>query len=519
MERMPWIAELIQSESLEETVAYEPRKFHRSIAAFWQAPEAMVEDLIDVARSWFRMLLRYTYRVRYRHGRERSLAVFELDEVSQGHVVSQMKDYEVYNLTQRPNRYGATYYRQSYKDTKSRQGWTQFCTRVKRFCQTVGLPSSSSNLEHVLEDFRHGLPQIIADRRLNAVTPMSQRNFNMARKTDSDAKKLTGQITSTAVHADRSVAELQDKIEELSRLIAEVAVNDNNAALDTLKQGFENLRNDVMRLHEQSVLSAGQNEEVQQDVEDLRYQIERLEDSTAISVTSETTGGSQRQHNSSTGQSTYPSVEPEAHPKELNGSLHIAEQMKREAFEEDRSEYEKRIQLLQDELKSHRDNEKRIQLLQGELKSHRDKLELNENELRSRRLDHSLMQCRILIETLLPEWPEDQNKGKGKWKPRGNEYAKRWRELLFQKEWERCKKERPEGHPLLEFIGDERYYKTGEGLYGILSKGFHSQQGSNCDGELGPDALRMVFAILPADWEAHRQWDEETEKRRWGLTV
>jgi hypothetical protein len=154
------------------------------------------------------------------------------------------------------------------------------------------------------------------------------------------------------------------------------------------------------------------------------------------------------------------------------------------------------------------------QILLKRLEDMKRKTTSLQDELELHRLDESLKACRELMEKLLPDRPEEK-KGKGTWKPRGQEYGRRWREL-FSKEWARCKEQRPIGHPLRQLIHEHKYFTVGQNLYGTLSERIHNHQQYRTQ-ELSSDVTDVIFSILPPDWEIRRLWDLETEKRRWGL--
>lgn len=307
----PWTTELIRSESsdsdeegIDGNIRPDPQDFAKCKTAFELSPQPMVEDLSFVSRSWFRFLLRYTFRARYSKEADRDWTSLDLNDLLSEDFNARMDEK---SLLKRPNLYKE--YKEIYKQTKSRPGWTAHFTSIQSFCRIIQLDTSSTKLEGIYVDLQRNLPQLL-----------------------------------------------------LSRM----------------------------------------------------------------------------------------------------------EEMKRMATS------------LQDELEMHR-------------------------------LEESFKSCRELMEKLLPE----DGKGKGTWKPRGQEYGKRWREL-FAKEWQRCKREKPRGHPLLPLVSGDEFFLAGQGLYGTLSERIHNHQ-AHRDQELDQVVLRVIFAILPPDWEETRQWDLPTEKERWGL--
>ncbi|PVI05789.1 hypothetical protein DM02DRAFT_623852 [Periconia macrospinosa] len=151
------------------------------------------------------------------------------------------------------------------------------------------------------------------------------------------------------------------------------------------------------------------------------------------------------------------------------------------------------------------------QILLGRMEEMKRMATSLQDELEIHRLDESLKACRELMEKLLP----DDGKGKGAYRPRGQEYGRRWREF-FAKEWQRCKKERPKDHPLLDLVDQDECFQVGQNLYGTLSERIHNHQEYR-NQELGEVLLKMIFSILPQDWEEVRRWDLPTEKKRWGV--
>jgi hypothetical protein len=508
MEKKPWVQELIRPELAEKDALDDgSMQFREMSVAFWKGPEGMVGEMLDVARCYFYMLLRYTYRTRYWDGREKSLLGLELRDLGDDDFVSRLTEDEIYKLTRLPNRYGATYYRDSYNDTKQRLGWIRFCTKVVSFCQSVGLRILSDNVEHILEDLRRGLPRIISDQKLENVARHSHRNFNMARKTDKNLQKLSQQVTSSAAHSTRIMGELQEEMGDMSQRIDEVAAMSNTTDVKKLRQDIKTLKKDVKRLDSQTPSGLAPSEvlaiEVEQEVHDVQHRMNHLERPSSPANLKQEIEFARRELDELSTISTSPSQHPESKDEQPTTSPHenTNDEVER-ILAEEKAVYEQRILTLQTEL------------------SHL-------------RLKDTLDSCRELMEKLLPDWPVSpapisssnsptkskspfKPKPKGTWKPRGNEYGKRWRELFFAPEWKRCKAERPAGHPLLPLVDEQKYYSIGEQLYGTLSERFHNHQDYRDKG-LSDEVLRVVFAVLPRDWEEVRRWDLGTEKRRWGI--
>lgn len=170
---------------------------------FWKDPDATVKELRDVTRSWFHMLLRYTFRAKYRDGWKKTTPPFDLEDFDNEDFTSQLNEKQVKILIRRPNLFSE--YKETYKETKGRLGWTRFCTRIKSFAQLVGLQTDSSKVEQILQELEKGLPEL-----KNARILQSQSLLIEQLKADAQTERaLREQLAADAA----SVSTLRDRFE------------------------------------------------------------------------------------------------------------------------------------------------------------------------------------------------------------------------------------------------------------------------------------------------------------------
>jgi hypothetical protein len=133
----------------------------------------MVQDLRDVTRSWFHMLLRYTFRAKYRDGWKTTSPAFDLEDFEHEQFTSQLDEKQVRSLTRRPNLFNE--YKETYKETKGRIGWTRFCARVKSFSQLIGLQTESIKVEQILQELERSLPDLKNTKKLQSQSLLIER--------------------------------------------------------------------------------------------------------------------------------------------------------------------------------------------------------------------------------------------------------------------------------------------------------------------------------------------------------
>lgn len=113
-----------------------------------------------------------------------------------------------------------------------------------------------------------------------------------------------------------------------------------------------------------------------------------------------------------------------------------------------------------------------------------------------------LVACRWLLEHLPAGPPVRQG------------FGNRWR-LFWQSQWKEYKNgKRGHNHPLRSLIGDERYNKVGQGLYGTLSNFLHGY-GRLRVSPLDSVVQKVLEAISPVHYMSDGQIDLELERARW----
>jgi hypothetical protein len=227
MERRSWAGELVKSELTGTNADDDSACFRQTTAAFWTDPTSLALDLLQLTRLWFFLLLRSTYRRHFFEGRESSRGVLDVrDFCTFQHVYlfSELSEDAIHRLSCVRNRYGASFYRSSYKDTKRRLGWTSFCERIRAFCESVGLHTSSKHPEKNLWDLRHNLTSIMMHQKwLYIINPLI-KEVVLARNMRVDVKKLNERMASGAMHnvqmmenMERGIMDLKSQFEDLKQ--------------------------------------------------------------------------------------------------------------------------------------------------------------------------------------------------------------------------------------------------------------------------------------------------------------
>ncbi|KAF1965452.1 hypothetical protein BU23DRAFT_25203 [Bimuria novae-zelandiae CBS 107.79] len=175
-EEKPWIEELIESEDDEddeEEDEGEEESFSDLEAAFWKDPETITNELRDVTRTWFYMLLRYTFRTKHRDGWKKTSPAFDLEDFDGEEFTSQLDEKQVRALVRRDGLINE--YKETYKETKQRTGWTRFCARLRSFTELVGLQTTSTKVEQILQELQKGLPDLKNAKKLEAQRLLIER--------------------------------------------------------------------------------------------------------------------------------------------------------------------------------------------------------------------------------------------------------------------------------------------------------------------------------------------------------
>lgn len=169
----PWIEELCESEDEDDEEDEEDDDFSDLENAFWRNPEAMISELRDVTRIWYYMLLRYTFRTKNEDGWKEKSPAFEMEDLESEDFTSQLDEKQVRILTKRPTLFSE--YKETYKETKQRIGWTRFCERMKSFTEVLGLVSESTKVEQLLQELEKSLPDMKNTKKLEAQRVIIER--------------------------------------------------------------------------------------------------------------------------------------------------------------------------------------------------------------------------------------------------------------------------------------------------------------------------------------------------------
>jgi hypothetical protein len=223
MNRHPWTEEFVKSESTDTDRDGDSGNFGQTTTSFWTDPTSTTSHLLHLTRLWFFLLLRYTYRTRVSERRESSRSVVDVEALCdlQSACYSKLDEEAIYRLTSLQNKYGASFYRESHKDTRRRLGWTTFCARVKAFCESVGLQTASRCPEQNLRDLRSNLTAMLMDRKWTS--QLGKTIFQMA-DTKRELKNLIEIVQSNTVYNVQRAKETGRTIEDM------------NLRIDTLHQ-------------------------------------------------------------------------------------------------------------------------------------------------------------------------------------------------------------------------------------------------------------------------------------------
>lgn len=432
-EEKPWIDELIESEDEDEDDGDDPDRFSDLEAAFWKNPEAMVSELRDVTRLWYYMLLRYTFRTKSEDGWKEPSPAFELKDFDEQNFTSQLDEKQMRTLIKRPTLISE--YKETYKETKQRTGWTRFCERMKSFTMLVGLQTESTKVEQLLQELEKGLSGLKNAKKLNAQKLLIER--------------------------------LQAEKERAARETLTV----NSESVNALRQRFE-----------------------AKQAESERILRERLEAKKAESE--------------------------RALRQQLEAKKAESERILRQQLESKKAESERTLRARLEAKNAEAERKLRESLAAKNAEAERalhERLAVNAEAERKHRLHDALVSCRELMEKLVGEKPVV----KGTYMAGGQQFKQRWKDL-FHEQWMKCKAKKPTGHPLLNLVGQQKFYVVGKELYGTISERLHNHREYK-DKEVDADVKRVVFAILPAVYssptstEAERDWTLATEKKRWGL--
>jgi hypothetical protein len=212
-----WARELVKLEHTE-AVGVDIACLQQTTAAFWKSPTTMIVDLLLLTRLWFFALLRYTYRTRFLERHKISESDFEVRNICicrKETFFSELTKDTIYRLTCVQNKYGASFYRSSYKEAKHRLGWTSYCATIRTLCRSIGLYTSSDNPEKNLRELRYNLTSIMIYRKWSQIHSQLDKTTLLARHTRRDMKNLDEQVTAGIVNNLKVIDETRQENSEL----------------------------------------------------------------------------------------------------------------------------------------------------------------------------------------------------------------------------------------------------------------------------------------------------------------
>jgi hypothetical protein len=220
MREQVWANGLVSLE-LVEAVEEIAACLHQILAAFWKEPRNVIAYLLRLSPLRFFVLLRFTYRAKS----------FERDKIfgeywsAQDNSASRPQTYssgltenEVYRLTCLRKKYGASFYRRSYKNVKRCLDWTSFCTRIRAFCSMTGLHVSSNDPERNIRELRHNLTAIMMHRKWVQTTCQLDNNTTLVRNTRRDLRELNERVASDALHNINVLDETRQDVANLQSM-------------------------------------------------------------------------------------------------------------------------------------------------------------------------------------------------------------------------------------------------------------------------------------------------------------
>jgi hypothetical protein len=220
MREQVWANGLVSVELVEAGEEI-PACLHQILAAFWKEPRNVIAYLLRLSRLRFFVLLRSAYHANF----------FERDKISgeywsaQGDSASGHQKYysgltenEVYRLTCLRRKYGASFYRRSYKNVKRCLDWTSFCTRIRAFCSMTGLHVSSNDPERNIRELRDNLTAIMMHRKWEQTTCQLDKNTTLVRNTRRDLRELNERIASDLLHNINMTDETRQDVANLQSM-------------------------------------------------------------------------------------------------------------------------------------------------------------------------------------------------------------------------------------------------------------------------------------------------------------
>lgn len=185
LEKHDWACEIfgLPATQMEDAIL---DRLQNTTAAFWTDPRRTIVTLVKLARAWFFTLLRYTYRTRFFYGSKNHQSFPDIQDITALETyqyTSELTEYQVYCLTSIPNKYGASFYRKSYKIIQQCSAWIGFCIRIRTFCESLGLFACPEDPEQSLQDLQNNLSFVMAQQEQYKTTTQLQKIAFLAHET------------------------------------------------------------------------------------------------------------------------------------------------------------------------------------------------------------------------------------------------------------------------------------------------------------------------------------------------
>lgn len=201
LKKHTWLREILYPVPMQmEDVR--PAYLQQTTASFWKDPRRTIAKLVKLTRTWFFTLLRYTYRTRFFEGSttyRSDLDVPDIQSCEARRYISELTESEVHRLVCIPNKYGATFYRSSYKSVRQCSAWTRFCARIQTFCDSVGLFASPEDPDLSLKELQNNLTSVVLQQRWLRTAAHLEETAVLARGTERHVKELDKRVASAGL--------------------------------------------------------------------------------------------------------------------------------------------------------------------------------------------------------------------------------------------------------------------------------------------------------------------------------
>jgi hypothetical protein len=179
-----------------------PNFFQQTTALFWKNPTRAIAKLVRLTRAWSFTLLRYTYRTRFFDGSttyRSDLDIPDIQSYEARRYISELIENEVHRLVYIPNKYGATFYRSSYRSIKRCPAWTRFCARIRTFCDFMGLFTSPEDPEQSLKELQNNFSPLVLRQKWLRTAAHLDETAVLARGTERHVKELEQRVASAGL--------------------------------------------------------------------------------------------------------------------------------------------------------------------------------------------------------------------------------------------------------------------------------------------------------------------------------